>query len=355
MADLRTYALILAGGSGTRFWPASRRARPKQFLAIAGERPMIAETRARLAGLVPDERVLVVTSGEQAPLVREALPELPPENVLTEPCARNTAACIALAAFEVERRDPDSVQLVLPADHVIRPPERFRATLSAAAAEARRSHRLMTLGIQPTYPATGYGYIELGERLGEADGLPVHAVARFVEKPELERAREFLGSGRFRWNAGIFVWETAAILEAFAQHAPEIHGALRGRPAAEELARLYPTLPALPVDRAIMERAENRGVIPIDFAWSDVGSWPSLAEVLELDAEGNCASGGARLLAEDSAGCVVYGEGGAVALIGVQDLVVVHAGGATLVCPKDRAQDVRRIVERLEEEGPELL
>lgn len=351
MPDERPYAVILAGGSGTRFWPASRKARPKQYLAIAGERPLLAETRDRLVGLVPDERILVVTSADQAELVRECLPQLPRENVLSEPCARNTAACVALAAFELEARDPGSVHCVLPADHVIRPAESFRRSLGAAITEARRGGRLVTLGIVPTHPATGYGYIEEGARIAQHDGLPVHEVLRFVEKPELERAREFLASGRFRWNAGIFVWETRAILAAFASHAPSIHGPLSKRPIGAELARVYAALPSVPVDRAILEQAGARSVIPVDYTWSDVGSWPSLAEVLAADAAGNVTAGGAQLIAEDARDCVVYGDQGLVALVGVEDLVVVRAADAVLVCSKDRAQDVRAIVERLAREA----
>lgn len=353
MTDEHLWAVILAGGTGTRFWPASRRARPKQFLAIAGGAPMLAETRARIAGLVPDERVLVVTAEEQAPLVRECLPALPAENLLAEPSARNTAGCVAWAAFEIERRDPDAVHCVLPADHVIRPADRFRASLVAAVAEARRGARLVTLGIRPTHPATGYGYIELGAELARHGEFAAHEVLRFVEKPALALAEQYLASGRFRWNAGIFVWRTRAILAAFAEHAPDIHAGLAGLPRGDALRSAYAALPSLPVDQAILERARERSVIPIEFAWSDVGSWPSLAEVLGPDADGNCASGGARLVAEDAHGCVVYGEGGIVALIGLRDLVVVHARGATLVCPKERAQEVRRIVARLEELGPE--
>lgn len=349
------WAVILAGGTGTRFWPASRRARPKQFLAIAGSDPLLAVTRARLAGLVPDERLLVVTAAEQADQVRECLPSLPPENLLAEPCARNTAASVALAAFEIARRAPHSVHAVLPADHVIRPAESFRASLAAAAAEARASHALVTLGIRPTHPATGYGYIELGERRASPAAAPVHDVLRFVEKPDETRARAFLESGRFRWNAGIFVWETEAILAAFATHAPAIHAALARELGPAELARAFAALPSIPVDKAILEHARERRVLPIDYFWSDVGSWPSLAEVLEPDEHGNCTSGGAELIAEDSHGCVVYGEGGLVALVGLSDLVVVQARGATLVCPKARAEEVRRIVARLAERHPEQL
>jgi len=349
------YAVIMAGGAGTRFWPASRRARPKQYLAVAGGESLIEETAARLEGLVPRENVLVVTAGAQAPLVRECLPSLPARNVLVEPAGRNTAACVALAAFEIARRDPEAVQCVLPADHVIRPARRFRRSLAAAVAEARRAHGLVTLGIVPDHAATGYGYIEQGAKIAEHDGIGVHAVERFVEKPDAQRAREFVASGRFRWNAGIFVWETGAILAAVREHAPAIHAVLERATTPAELERAYRELPSVPVDVAVMEKASNRSVLPIDYFWSDVGSWASLAEVLEADADGNCKSGGGELVAEGARGCVVYGEGGLTALIGVEDLVVVRAGDTTLVCPKDRAQDVRCIIARLEQHGERFL
>ncbi|MDP6538991.1 MAG: sugar phosphate nucleotidyltransferase [Planctomycetota bacterium] len=355
MVDEHLFAVVMAGGSGTRFWPASTRSRPKQFLAVAGERPMITETVARLEGLVAPEHTLVVAGAEQAGLVRECLPDLDPANVLLEPVGRNTAACVALAAFEVERRDPAAAQVVLPADHVIRPAASFQRTITAAVAEARRDGRLVTLGIVPDHAATGYGYIEQGERLAEHDGIVAHEVLGFVEKPDAERAAAFLASGSYRWNAGIFVWETAAILDAFRRHAPTIHAALDGVTGVEALALAYEDLPALPVDEAIMERAERRSVLGIDYTWSDVGSWPSLADVLAQDADGNHVGGGERLVALDAQGCVVHGDGGLTALIGVSDLVVVRAGKTTLVCPRERAQEVKAIVARLAERDPESL
>ncbi len=358
MSDLPLFAVIMAGGSGTRFWPASRRDRPKQFLPISGTRVMIAETFERLEGLVPPERVLVVTAASQAALVRETLPELAPKNVIAEPEGRNTAACIALAAQEVRRRSEDSIQVVLPADHVIQPPKSFRRTMRAAAEEAEAGDVLEIFGIRPDHPATGYGYIEVGDAIGERDGIPVHSVVRFVEKPGVERAERFLESGRFLWNSGMFVWKTSSILEAFDRHLPEIAAGLRKVEEGAALAEVYRTLPAVPVDKGIMEKADNVRVMPIDYRWSDVGSWAALPEVYAADDAGNwpVLLDGARLVAEDCEGCVAYAEGEeVVALVGVRDLVVVRSGDATLVCPRDRAQDVKRIVERLQREGPEFL
>ncbi len=355
MSSPPLFAVLMAGGSGTRFWPASRAARPKQFLPIPGPASMLAATYARLAGLVEPERVLVVTAAAQAQLVRRALPALPAKNVIEEPEGRNTAACIALAALEIERRAPESIQFVLAADHAIRPLERFQATLRAAAEAARSEDGLFTLGVRPDHPATGYGYILAGAELRRSQGLSVLRVERFVEKPDRATAEAFLASGRYFWNAGLFVWSTRAILAALETHMGELVTVLRaaGTPAA--LAAAYARLASVPVDKGVLERAANVRMLPIDYSWSDVGSWSALARVLEPDAEGNwpALSGGARLLALESEGCVAYAEGPElIALLGVRDLVVVRAGTATLIVPRERAEDVKLLVERLRAEHP---
>ncbi|MCC6408960.1 MAG: mannose-1-phosphate guanylyltransferase [Planctomycetes bacterium] len=350
------YAVLMAGGSGTRFWPASRRAWPKQFLTIAGERSMIAETWARLDGLIPPARRLVVTAASQEQLVRDALPELAPENLVLEPVGRNTGPCIALASSVIARRAPDSVQVILPADHVIRPAESFRATLAAAAEEARASGALVTLGIRPTYPATGFGYIEAAEETGRRAGHAVRRVARFVEKPPRAKAEEFLKTGRFCWNSGLFVWRTDAIERAVSEFMPAVRDALDRMSRGESLDALYRALTPVAIDVAVMERASERRMLAIDYEWNDVGSWDALAAVNPADAHGNVAVGGAAVVSEDAHGCIVHAPAGqVVALIGVKDLVVVHAHGATLVVPKERAQDVKKIVERLEKERGEFL
>lgn len=366
----RLYAVLLAGGFGTRFWPASRRALPKQFLPIAGKRSMIAETAARIVatnartGLVPWERVLVVTADAHRALVLRALRKLPPENVLGEPVGRNTAACAAWAALEIERREKDAVQAVLPSDHVIEPPAEFQRVLRATAERAADGDALYTFGIRPTFPATGYGYIEAGERTThDASELDVRRVARFVEKPDRARAEQFLASGRFFWNAGIFVWRSRAILSALREHAPSVVNPLASAlaaataPAREAAARAaYPGLPSVSIDVAVMEKARDVRVVPIDFRWNDVGSWTAIPDVQKSDVLRNTVAGGAQLLAHDARNCIAYGDKGElIALLGVSDLVVVHAGKVTLVCPRDRAQDVKQLVERLEREGPGFL
>jgi mannose-1-phosphate guanylyltransferase len=347
------FAVVLAGGSGTRFWPASREQRPKQFLSLTGEQPLIERTCTRLEGLVPWERILVVAPEAQAELVRAALPRLPRENLVLEPFGRNTAACVALAALHLADRHRDSVQLVLPADHFVEPVEALRRSLAIAAEEAAAGDSLITFGIRPRYPATGYGYIELGEEVWRRDGAPIHAVQRFVEKPDRTRAEGFLATGRFLWNSGMFAWRTHAVLDAFRRFGPELVRALEDGRAKGTLSAAYQRLPSVPVDVAILERAPNVRVLPIEFTWSDVGSWNALAEVLAPDASGNYPAlrGGAQHIALDSEGCVVFGDGPEViATIGVGDLIVVRAGDATLVCPRDRAEDVKKIVERLRDQ-----
>lgn len=354
--DRALYAVIMAGGSGTRFWPASRRSLPKQFLCIGDDEPLLTATYRRVAQLVPDERMLVVTRLSQVPLVKECIPSIPPENILAEPVGRNTAPCVALAAAEIRRRNPEAVQVFMPADHVIQPATSFRASLSAAAVEAAKGEHLLTLGIRPGHAATQYGYIEAGERLHEVEGVAVHAVKRFIEKPDDARAREFVKSGNFYWNSGIFVWSTAAITAALAKHAPATQSALEHVESSEDLERIYPELDAESIDVAVMEKADNVRMLPIDYAWNDVGSWSAVRDVHGKDEAGNCSTGGGQLVAREAKNCIVYGpEGHLTALIGMEDVVVVQAGGATLVCPRSRAHEVRDIVSALESQAPEFL
>ena len=352
------YAVVMAGGSGTRFWPASREARPKQFLAIAHERALLDETVRRLDGLVPMENVLVVAGAAHAELVRETLPDLRERNLLLEPAPRNTLPCVALAALEIARRDPEATQIVLPSDHVIEPTEAFQSTLRAAAVVAGDEGALVTIGVRPSHPATGYGYIEAGRAVSDVLGSEVFEVARFVEKPTAERAREFVAQGGFFWNAGIFVWTTEAIRAALEVHAPRTLAALAGvgSAAPDDLAAVYASIEAVSVDVGVMEKAGSVRVLPIAYTWSDVGSWSALVEVLAADETGNLRAGGGTLVTEDARGNVVYAQDGHLtALVGVEDLVVVHARGATLVVPKERAQDVRLIVERLSRLAPDKL
>lgn len=365
MTSPTLYAVIMAGGSGTRFWPASVAARPKQFLPISGGLPMIVETYRRLEGLVAPKHVLVVTAASQVELVRAALPDLPAANILAEPEARNTAPCVAWAAFEIARRETNAIQVVLPADHVIRPAEQFRATLIAAARQAAEDGAdggLYTFGINPTFPATGYGYIKATKTIGMRDEHTIYRVERFVEKPAEEVAREYLHEGGYYWNAGIFVWHTAAILKALRALTPALAaGVERIMQAPGDTAVLeaeYAQLSADPVDIAIMERSNDVRLMPIHYTWNDVGSWKALEEISTKDAHNNAVVMGDKglFIGIDASHNLAYAEGERViALIGVQGLAVVQTDEATLVCPLDRAQDVKRIVDELKQRGERFL
>ncbi|MBI4514861.1 MAG: mannose-1-phosphate guanylyltransferase [Deltaproteobacteria bacterium] len=355
----------MAGGAGTRFWPLSRRARPKQLLPIASERTMLQDTVARIAPLVPPARIVVVTGHEHAAAVRQQLPLLPARNILVEPIGRNTAPCIALAAEWIHRQEPDSAMAVLPADHAIRNPAGFRRTVRRAFAVAEQANALVTLGVLPTRPETGYGYIKTG--VAADRGRPqLSWVAEFREKPDARRARRLVASGRYLWNAGIFVWRTAVIRAALERHLPALAAAvakLTARwPRSGGSIRLaaYRQLPSVSIDVGVMEPAAAApahgtrvAVVAADFGWSDVGSWAALAELWGHDGAGNAVRGNAVLV--DTTATTVYGDKRLVALLGVHDLVVVDTPDALLICPAARAQEVRAVVAKLERQGQRRL
>jgi mannose-1-phosphate guanylyltransferase len=343
----------MAGGAGTRFWPWSRTATPKQLLALAGHGTMLAETARRVRGWIPDENILVVTGSHLRKGVAEALPWIPAANVLCEPIGRNTAPCVGWAALEVMARDPDGVMAVLAADHVIEPQTAFRRALARAMEETDRGGTLATFGIVPTFPATGYGYIRAGAAL---DGGSMRRVLAFKEKPGLATARRYVGGGYF-WNAGIFVWRADAIWRELERWLPELAADLgeleserrRGRIAQKHVDRIYPRLTSVSVDNGVLEKSDRIGVLPAEFSWNDIGSWDALAEVWPGDDDANISRD--PLVAVDARGNVVATRGKPVALVGVDNLVVVDAGDAILVCPRDRCQDVREVVARLDAAG----
>lgn len=341
------YPVIMAGGSGTRFWPLSRKARPKQFLPLASKRPLITDTAARLKGLASVKDTFVVCGPLHARAAAKLVKGLPKKNLLVEPVARNTAPAIALAAVHVAARDPEGVLVVLPSDHHVADVPAFKKTLAEAARIARDGH-IVTLGIKPHRPETGYGYIQVGEPL-EGGG---HAVAAFKEKPDVQTAAAYLESGRYLWNAGIFVFRADVILAAFEAHMPEMRKGLEAlrkavgkRTYPGVLKRVFPKLPSISIDYGVMEKAANIAVLPGDFGWSDVGSFAAIPEVRPADAQGNVVSGEAVVV--DCQGCVVLAEKRPVAVVGLTDVVVVDAGDAVLVVPKDKSQDVRKVVEAL--------
>ncbi len=345
-------ALVLAGGSGTRFWPASRRLRPKQFLALDGDRSLLQETVARLAPLVPAERIWISTTAALADAVAEQLPEVARERILVEPAGRNTAPAIAWSVASLPATVREGAIAVLPSDHRIADPDAFRRTLAAAAEEASRRDRVLALGVVPRHPETGFGYLETGEPLAGVPGLV--RVARFTEKPDRPTAERFVASGRHLWNAGMFVFRGATLLAQLERHAPQL---ARGVQALvrqpERVDELYRALPSISIDYALMEKLEDLASLPLDCGWNDLGSWDALAEVLEPDAAGNAARGGAVVI--DGERNLTYAETGTIAVLGLSDLIVVRSGDAVLVAPRAAAQDVRRIVDALAASGRERL
>jgi mannose-1-phosphate guanylyltransferase len=352
------YAVIMAGGQGTRFWPRSRRQRPKQLLNILGAQTMLEQTVARISPLIPPDRVVVVAGETYRDLLIAALPQLPVENFLFEPVGRNTAACVAWAALWLRQRAPEAVMAVLPADHAIRDEVEFLQVLMTAAAVARASNRLVTIGIQPTHPETGYGYIRLGDDRLHVGGREVFRVERFVEKPSRDKAERFLAEQRYLWNSGMFIWRAEAILQEVQRHLPQLARDLEpvGRAAAADqqatvIAEVYPRLEAISIDVGVMERAQDVWVVPGRFGWSDVGSWRALSDLLPADRQGNVVVGTHRGL--ETSGCFIYSPNKLVATIGLAELVVIETDDVLLICPKARDQDVRKLVELLEREGHE--
>jgi mannose-1-phosphate guanylyltransferase len=342
------YGLIMAGGSGTRLWPHSRSGRPKQFLRLSGEQTMLQETARRVLPLISYERLLVVTGPGYADLVREQLPELPAENIIVEPSGRGTAPAVGLGALHVRRRDPDGVMAVLSADHSVERPDLFCRQLAVGETMARQGY-LVTLGITPAAPATGYGYIEGGELIYTADDERVFRVRRFVEKPDLQRAQEYLAAGGFFWNAGMFVWSAESILCELARFEPLlaqglalINCHLHTPRAAEVIERVWPEIPNVAIDTAVMERTSHAVVIPSDIGWSDVGDWAALSQLLPQDDNGNTVVGSCVQI--DTRNSLIYGNGRVVATIGVEDLVIVDTHDVLLICPRERIQDVKTMV-----------
>ena len=352
------HAVVMAGGSGTRFWPKSRRDRPKQLLPLFGDATMLQQTVARIAPLVPPERTLIVTGADQVEAVRAQLPGLPAENIVAEPCSRDTAPCVGLAASIVARSDPEGTMIVMPADHVIRPPEKFRTTVRAAVAVLEEDPgAFVTFGVKPTRPETGYGYIERGEALPPVEGIALHAVVQFREKPDRPTAERFLAEGRFAWNSGIFVWRARAILGALAKHRPRLAEALDrvGRAMgtsveAAVIAREYPEMEKIPIDKAVMEKVANVRVLEVVYDWNDVGDWRALTSLIPPDADGNTKQGSVFAF-ETRDSIIISDDGGLIATLGVDELVIVQSGGATLVARKDQLDKLKALVGGLDKSG----
>ncbi len=350
------YAVVLAGGYGERFWPASTMARPKQLLSLLGDRTMLEMAVDRLAGLIPPERVLVLTSADLVDATIACSPDLSPANVIGEPMRRDTAAAVALACAVVKARDPQGVFCIVTADHVMGDLDVFRQTLREGLELASANDVLVTIGIEPTRPSTAFGYIEAGDEIDSPGGVTFRSVSRFVEKPDRETAQTYIESGSFSWNSGMFIWSADAVHRAFSAHTPDLGSMIDGLMPhvdtdgfADALAEAFEPLDKISIDYALMEKADNIVMGIGTFAWDDVGSWPEVAGHLPSDDAGNAVRG--HIQAIDASNNVVVSEGRLTALIGVDDLIVVHTEGATLICPKDRAQDVKAMVTALRESG----
>ena len=353
--DKHEYAVIMAGGSGERFWPLSTGARPKQFVTLFGGKPLIRHAVDRLEGLVPPERILIVTSAALAAASREACGNLPPENVIGEPCRRDTAAACALSCGLVAARDPEGVAAILTADQIMADAPAFRQILADSFAAAAASDAIVTIGVEPDHPATGFGYIEGGESVDFGTATRFLRARRFVEKPDAETARRYLAAGNYRWNAGMFIWRVRTMRAAISAHAPDLLPlvdvpAKASSPSALDaaLAELYPTLRKISVDYAVMEKCSNIVMATGAFGWDDVGSWPSIEKHFDRDADGNVAIG--RVESLDSARNIVVSHGGdgrLVALLGCEDMVVVQTEKATLICPKAQSQRIKELVRQL--------
>jgi mannose-1-phosphate guanylyltransferase len=350
------HAVIMAGGSGTRFWPASRRDRPKQLLSLVDGRSLLRVTFERIVPLVPAERIWVVTTSATAEITQLELPELEPDHILIEPVGRDTAACAGFAALTVRHQDPDAVSVVLPADHVIRDSSRFRRAVAAGAAQVADDGGLLTFGVRPTRPETGFGYLRVGKEVGIVQDWPIHQLAEFVEKPDLETARHYLAEGGYLWNSGMFVWPVSELLAEIRRQLPlladgleRIADALGTERERDVIDDVYPTLHRISVDYGIMEGAERTWTIPVDFPWSDVGAWPALGELLDADEEGNAVRG--RAVTLDCRDVVIVGDRTLVAAAGLRDLIVVATPDAVLVVPSAEAQRVKDLVAALEDRG----
>lgn len=352
------HALIMAGGTGTRFWPASRRARPKQLLALSGQRTMIQETVDRLEGLTAPENVLIITNQQLVDAIREQVPQVPASQIVGEPCKRDTAPCVGLAALQMLKSDPEATMVVMPSDHVIRPAATFRQALTTAVDFVERNDdAIVTFGIQPTYPATSFGYIEGGETLESTPMGDVQRIKTFREKPNSMVAAEYIASGTYYWNAGIFVMKAKTVVEALRKFEPEMLAGLerieaaRGTPQAREVFdREFESMTGKAIDIAVMERYDRAAVMAAPFQWDDLGNWQALGRMVESDENANARLG--SHVAIRTRNCIVRTEDDhLIVTVGVEDLIVVHTDDATLVARRFDEESLRDVVKTLEAQG----
>jgi mannose-1-phosphate guanylyltransferase len=346
-------SLIMAGGKGERFWPKSRTHLPKQFLNISGSKSMIQQAVARLEQLMDIEQIFIVTNALYAELISAQIPHLPVDNIIIEPSGRNTAPCIALSTLYIEQRFPDCTMIVLPSDHIVKNESEFIDILRTATEVAEQGENIVTLGISPSYPETGYGYIESSNEIESVNGMEVHRVRCFVEKPDLQTAESYLTAGNYYWNSGMFVWKSSTILRCFENYMPDLYDNLLIMKSSmnttlqhEVINREFMKMPEESIDYGVMEKAHNIYVIPCIFGWDDVGSWTALDRINERDEHGNVIRG--NILNMDTKRCIIESNNGKlIATLGIEDLIVVDTDDVTLICSKDKAQEVKQLLKEL--------
>ena len=349
------HAVIMAGGRGERFWPESRVSCPKQFLKLVGNQTMIQSTVRRINRLIPAENIYIVTNSIYKDLVREQLPKLKQENIIIEPAARNTAACIGLACAFIRHKDSDAVMAVLPSDHLVKEEKRFINIIDMAFRKAKSGNVLIALGIKPNYPETGYGYIKCG---------PINKdlfckAEKFVEKPDADTAAKYMDAGNYLWNSGMFVWKADSIMESFKKYMPglydsviNIEKSIGQKSQKRVIKEEYMKLENISIDYGIMEKADNIFVLPCDFGWDDVGSWTSLERLNPQDEEGNIIEG--NVFGIDTKKCIVKADKKLIATVGIEDLIVIDTKDAILICRKDRAQDIKKLINEMKENSMDL-
>ena len=351
----KCYAVIMAGGRGERFWPLSKKTLPKPFIPLLKKETMIQETVERIKPLIPEERIIIVLSQDHFPVAQQQLPEIPVENFVIEPFGRDTAACIGLASLYIGRKDKDASMIVLAADHLIDDREAFFRTVTSSLKFLASNDYIVTVGIKPTRPETGYGYIELGEKLGSIDNESFFSVKKFVEKPNLSTASDYLKTDRYCWNSGMFVWRNSTIQKSLSVYMPElwdglvrINECLGSEKEEEVMKKEFSQFERVSIDYGVLEKSSQVVVIPASFNWDDVGTWTALERVYSLDESDNVVVG--KHVGRDTHGCIVFSRDQLVATLGVKDLVIVHAKGKILVCHKEKAPYLKEIVRLIEGE-----
>lgn len=353
---MKTYGVIMAGGGGTRFWPLSRKETPKQLLNLSGKEIMVNETIDRLSQVISKDNIFIVTNESQVDKMQQVTDgRVLAENILSEPAARNTAACVGYAAMKIVKTYGDGIMVITPSDAYIKNNEEYADILRKAVKEAEETNNLVTIGITPTFPSTGYGYIHF-----ERNAADVKTVLQFVEKPNLETAKKYVSTGEYVWNSGIFVWKVSVILNKFKKLLPDIYGDLEkiadclGTSDEKKiLNEVYPSIRSISIDYGIMEKSNDIKVVPGEFGWNDVGSWDMLGVLHESDSNGNISVG--NTLFVETSNSIVYSSGKLVATVGIDNLILVETPDAIMVCPKDKAQDVKKIVDKLKEQKKEDL